>query len=165
MHRSVRRVSIGSLVMVALLVATAGRAEAATITVGLAIVSSQDAEIQVSPGVVVTTSRTTWGNVRVNGQTVGTYVMRSEFGMPNSEDTNTAFPLPQVTLTLRLNASVGTQFDTLIMQGTVPGPGPNPEQITIFGGVVVGTGSLAFLKNATWTTSVGVGDIPLTFTY
>lgn len=165
MHRSVRRVCLGSLLVFALLVATAGRAEAATLTVGLAIVSSQDAEVEVSPGVVVTTSRTMWGNVRVSGQTVGTYVMRSEFGMPNSEDTNTAFPLPQVTLTIRLNASVGTQFDTLILQGTVPGPGPNPGQITIFGGVVVGTGSLTFLKNATWATAVGAGDIPLTFTY
>jgi hypothetical protein len=160
-----RRLCFGGLLVSLVLLASVGSAQAATITVGLAIVSSQDAKIQVSPGVEVTTSRTTWGNVRVDGQTVGTYVMRSEFGMPNSTDTNTAFPLPQVTITLRLNELVGTQFDTLVMQGTAPGPGPNPGQITIFGGVATATGSLAFLKDATWTTSVGVGDIPLTFTY
>lgn len=165
MYRSVRRAWIGGLLVVALVAAAAGRAEAATITVGLAIVSSQDVDVEVSPGVVVKTVRSTWGNVTFDGVTVGTYVMRQEFSMPNNSSTTTPYPIPLVTVTLRLDPPIGTHFDTLILQGTVPGVAPNPGQVTTFGSVSAATGSLAFLRGATWTTAVGVGDIPLTFTF
>lgn len=158
------RVCLGSLLAI-LLFASAGAAQAATITVGLQIVDSESVNVEVSPGVSVLVVRSTWGNVRFNGITVGTYVMRQEFSMPGNTNTNTPYPMPLTTITLRLDPPVGSRFDTLVMHGTVPGDTPNPGQITSFGGVSTATGALAFLRGATWTTSVGVGDVPLTFTY
>lgn len=159
------RVRFGCVFALVMLFAAAGSVQAATISVGLQIVSSQTVNVEVSPGNNVTVVRSTWGNVRYNGMTVGTYVLRQEFAMANSTSTTTAYPIPSVTLTMRLDPPFGSHFDTLVLQGTVPGDAPNPGQITQFGSVTAATGMTAFLRGATWTTAVGVGDIPLTFTF
>jgi hypothetical protein len=114
--------------------------------------------------VKVKVQRATWGEVRYNGAKVGTYVMRQEYSQANSSSSTTPYPTPLMTLTLRLDPPFGSRFDTLILHGTYPGVA-NPGNITVIGNVSVGTGALAFLRGASWALAVGIGDIPLTFTY
>lgn len=157
MKRVLSRACVGLMVAATMFVGGAVQAQAATITIGLAIVSSQDVDVN---GVKV--QRATWGNVTFNGAIVGTYVMRQEFAQAGNSNTTTPYPIPLVTISLRLDPPFGARTDTLIMQGTHPSDGSG---ITILGSVTTATGSIAFLRGAQWTTAVGIGDIPLTFTY
>lgn len=166
MRNVLSRTLVGSMIAVALLLASADPARAATATVQLVPVTSQDVDIDIPPGNEFKVLRSTVGNVLFNGATIGTYVMRQEFGLLNSSSTTTPYPTPLVTITLRLDPPVGTHFDTLTMVGTVPGVGPNPAQITIFGNVTVATGALAFLKTASFSMSTNGGPgVPLTLTF
>jgi len=158
MKRVLRQVVVGAIAALAIS-AGAARVEAATITVGLVPVSSQEATAN-----SVLVQRATWGNVMYNGMLVGTYVMRQEFAMAGNSNTTTPYPTPLVTITVRLDPPFGSRTDTLILQGTHPGVAV-PGNITIIGSVTAATGSIAFLRGAQWTTAVGVGDVPLTFTY
>lgn len=165
MLRMSNRALVGSLMAIGVLLTATSQAHAATITVRLVPTSQQVVPVEVTPGTVVTVVRSTWGSVIYNGATIGTYVMRQEFDLPNSTSTTTPFPTPLVTITIRLNPPFATPLDTLIMQGTVPGVAV-PGQITIFGNVTVATSTLAFLRGAAFATSVDNGlGVPLTFTY
>ncbi len=158
--------SVAVMIAVGLFLSSAERAEAATATIQLVPVTSRDVDVQLPPTDEFKVLRSTVGNVLFEGATIGTYVMRQEFGLVNSSATNTPYPTPLVTITIRLDAPVGTHFDTLTMVGTVPGSGPNPNSITIFGNVTVATGSLAFLKTASFSMSTNGGPgVPLTLTF
>lgn len=159
MRSAFRRVSVAAA-MLTMVVCMPRAASAATITVEIVPVSQSVATIN-----TVTVQRSTVGNVLFGGSVIGTYVLKQSFDLANSTDTATAYPTPLTTITLRLDPPIGTHFDTLVMVGTVPGTGPNPNQITAFGNVTVATGALAFLRGATFTTAIAVGNTPLTFTY
>jgi hypothetical protein len=165
MRSALNRVLVGSMVVVALVLAGADRAQAATATIQLVPVTSQDVDIQLPPNNEFKVLRSTVGNVLFNGATIGTYTMRQEFDLVTSSSTTTPYPTPLVTITVRLDPPVGTRFDVLIMQGTVPGVA-SPDNITIFGNVAVATGNLAFLKTAIFTMSTNGGPgVPLTLTF
>jgi hypothetical protein len=165
MRNAFRRINIVAAAMLTILVCLPRAASAATITVEIVPVTQTVTAVEISPGTTVTVQRSTMGNVLFAGSIVGTYVMKQSFDIANSTSTTTAYPTPLTTITLRLNPPIGTHFDTLVMVGLAAGTTPNPDQITTFGNVTVATGTLAFLRGATFTTAVAVGNTPLTFTY
>jgi hypothetical protein len=71
----------------------------------------------------------------------------------------TVYPNPWITIMIR---TVGAPSELLVLEGTVK---PLEEGGGTFGGVTVATGTLAFLRGATFTTAVTGSGIALTFTY
>lgn len=165
MPKALGRTCFGWLLVLAMLVAGGGRAHAATATVSLVQVGDQEVVIPLGGPDEIELRRNSWGNVVLNGGIIGTYVLRIEVELPNVQDETSAYPTPSITLTIRLRPS--PSFDTVIMQGTVPGPGgPPPGGVIAFGNATVATGSLAFLRGATFfVTDSGGPDIPLTVVF
>jgi hypothetical protein len=143
-------------ILALVLMAGSTPAEAATIIASLVPTASQDVDVPLGGTDELLLRRNIWGNVVFNGALIGTFVMRLEFELPNVSDISSGHPTPSVTLTVRLRPT--PSFDTLIMQGTVAGPGgPPPQGILFFGNVTVATGSLAFLRGATFDVSDEIG--------
>lgn len=151
-----------SVLLVVVATAVAGEAQAATVTVSL--VPAGDEEIEVPLGGVNTMllRENSWGNVVHNGVIVGTFVLRLEYEVPNVQDSASQFPTPAVRLTIRLRPT--PSFDTIVMQGTVPGA-PSGA-VLFFGNVTVATGTLVFLQGATFhVEDLGGAGGSLTLTY
>jgi hypothetical protein len=136
-------------------------AAAATIQVLLNLVSSRDIDIAVQgpPFIEFKAQRSSWGNVTVDGGIVAYYVFSTEDRRHEATD---ALVYPGTLVTVMIRTS-GSPAELLMLRGSGR---PLNEGGGTHGSVIVATGSLAFLRGATFTTVLAGGNTTLlTITY
>jgi hypothetical protein len=135
-------------------------AEAATIQVTLNPAGSRDIDIPISvPPGEFAAQRSSWGSVTFNGALVGYYVFSRADKQHLGNLFPTVYPNPWYTIVIRI---VGSPSELLVLEGSRK---PLSEGGNPFGGVTVATGSLAFLRGATFSTIATGGGVVLTLTY
>jgi hypothetical protein len=148
--------------LLASVVAAPGPTEAATIQITLNLVASRDIDIPVAgpPYIEFKAQRSSWGTVTLSGGLVAYYVFSSEDRRHEAAGA-LVYPGTLITLVIR---TIGPPSELLILRGSGR---PLNEGGGTFGGVIVATGSLAFLNGASFTTVLtGGGNATLvTITY
>lgn len=138
-----------------------GAAAAATIQVLLNLVASRDIDIAVQgpPFIEFKAQRSSWGTVTADGAVVAYYVFSTEDRRHEATDA-LLYPGTLVTVMIRTG---GTPAELLVLRGAGR---PLSEGGGTYGSVIVATGSLAFLRGATFTTVLAGGNTTLlTLTY
>jgi hypothetical protein len=156
------RKMVMAVTLLAALVATSGRADAATLQVLLHVEGDKEIDIPIDqPPLEFQGLIASWGNVTFgNGNVlVGHYVFDREDKRHQGTLAPTQYPNPFVKIMIR---TVGIPSQLLVLEGSVPGPG---EGSGTFGGVTVATGPLAFLRGADFTTEVTSEGVLVTFTF
>lgn len=155
------RRSIVAVILLASVATNLTPAEAATIQVSLNFVAGRDITIPVEgPNYVeFKAQRSDWGTVTVGGGLVAYYVFSFE-DRRHELNPGTLYPQNLVTLVIRTAAA---PTELLVLRGS---DRPLSEGGGTYGTVIVATGSLAFLRGASFTTaSAGGGSRVLTLTY
>lgn len=150
-----RKITI-AIALLAALVVNSGRAEAATLQLVLNPDGDKDIDIVIPdfPGEFGALD-SSWGRLTYNGALVAYYVFSREDKIHAGNQLPSNYPNPWFTLIIR---TIGAPSELLILQGAAR---PLAEGGGSFGGVTVGTGALAFLRDARFTLAAGV----LTLTY
>lgn len=149
-----------AVTLLAALVATSARADAATLQVTLNLEGNKDIDIPIDgPPTEFKALQAAWGNVTFNGAIVGNYVFDTQDKRHVGSQAPTQYPSPFVKIMIR---TIGAPAQLLVLEGTRR---PIDEGTGTFGGVTVATGPLAFLRGASFTTEVVNGAVVITFTF
>lgn len=150
-----RRMALAA-VMLAVILANAARADAATITLVLNPDGDKEIDIPIAgPPTEFEALLSSWGRLTFNGSLVAFYVFSREDKIHSGSQAPTDYPNPQTTIAIR---ALGAPTQVLILTGVAR---PGGEGGGVLGGVTVATGPLAFLRGATFTLVSGV--LTLTF--
>lgn len=145
-----RRIVLAAAVL-AVLMGTAARVNAATIVLQLNLDGDKEIEIEVvdPPATEFDVLSSSWGRLTLNGSQVAFYVFSREDKINAGNLLPTNYPNPWTTLMIR---TIGSPTQLLKLEGAAR---PLNEGGGVIGNVTVATGPFAFLRGATFTLANG----------